>query len=100
MTTDVGKRRLLKALGIGAVGAGLHTGAIPAAWVKPVIDSVVSPAHAQIMPTPSPSPMAMPMAPEPVSVAPAGFIAVITGLLGYLGIKSLKRASADSQEKR
>ncbi|MEZ5569850.1 MAG: hypothetical protein R3E54_16185 [Halioglobus sp.] len=91
---------MLKALGVGAVGVGLQTGAIPAAWVKPVIDTVVSPANAQIMPTPSASPMAMPVAAEPVSVAPAGFIAVVTGLLGYLGIKSLKRTSADARENR
>lgn len=98
MTMDPGKRRLLKALGAGgAVGLGLKTGVIPATWVKPVIDSVVSSAHAQV--TPSPSPTAMTMA-EPVPAASTGLVAIAAGALGYLGFKSLKGAKKVSREKQ
>ncbi|MEM7194624.1 MAG: hypothetical protein AAF402_06720 [Pseudomonadota bacterium] len=38
-----GKRKTLKALALGGIGAGI---AAPAAWQKPVVDSVVLPAHA------------------------------------------------------
>lgn len=103
MTTDTGKRRLLKALGVGAVGVGIQTGAIPASWVKPVIDSVVMSAHAQVtpsptpFPTPSPSPLPSP-APVAVDVAPAGFAAVVAGLLGYLGIKRMQRNAVGKRQ--
>tara|TARA_R100000687_G_scaffold83698_1_gene89125 strand:- start:16094 stop:16537 length:444 start_codon:yes stop_codon:yes gene_type:complete len=103
MTTDTGKRRLLKALGVGVVGVGIQTGAIPASWVKPVIDSVVMSAHAQVtpsptpFPTPSPSPLPVP-SPVAVDVAPAGFAAVVAGLLGYLGIKRMQRNAAEKRQ--
>ena len=41
-----GRRRLLKALAVGG-GAVVVGASLPAAWTKPVIESVVLPAHAQ-----------------------------------------------------
>lgn len=94
MTLDPGKRKLIKALGAGgAVGLGVKTGVIPAAWVKPVIDSVIPSAHAQVSVSPSPSPMAMSAMAEPVPVASSGVIAVVAAALGYLGFKGLRKAS-------
>ena len=41
-----GRRRLLKALAVGG-GAVVVGTSLPAAWTKPVIESVVLPAHTQ-----------------------------------------------------
>lgn len=90
-TMDTGKRKLVKALGVGgAVGVGLKTGLIPAAWVKPVIDAVIPSAHAQVSVTPSPSPLA---APRPVPATSTGLLAVVAGLLGYVGLNRLRRTA-------
>lgn len=90
-TMDPGKRRLVKALGVtGAVGLGLKTGVIPAAWVKPVVDAVIPSAHAQISVSSSPSPMT---SPRPVPATSTGVLAVVAGVLGYLGITRLRRTA-------
>jgi len=97
MAIDPGKRKLLKALGAGsALGVGLKTGVIPAAWVKPVVDSVIPSAHAQLDPTPSPSPAPAPTpAPmaEPVPAATTAVLAAIAGSLSYFGARVLGRTS-------
>lgn len=104
MTTDSGKRRLLKALGAGAVGAtAVKTGVIPGSWVKPVLDSVVMSAEAQPpLPTPSPSPAPMMTDPVSVPVSPSttGFVALVAGMLGYIGFKNLSGRKAEKQEVR
>ena len=94
MTMDPGKRKLVKALGAsGAIGLGLKTGVIPASWVKPVIDSVIPSAHAQITFSPSPSPAPAAGMAEPVPVASTGLIAVVAGALGYVGFRGLRRSN-------
>jgi len=45
-TRDRSRRRLLQLLAVGGVLAGGKT--LPETWVKPVIDEVVLPAHAQM----------------------------------------------------
>ena len=44
-TGEPGRRRLIRALGVGG------TGVVISRWVKPVVDSVVLPLHAQASPT-------------------------------------------------
>lgn len=100
MENDSGKRRLLKALGVGAVGAAaVKTGVIPASWVKPVLDSVVMSAQAQ-PPMPSPSSSPVFAGPTAVPVSTSGLVALTAGILGYLGFKSLSRAKAHEPETR
>ncbi len=49
MENTVSRRRLLKALAVsGSALAGVKV--LPDAWVKPVVESVVVPAHAQASP--------------------------------------------------
>lgn len=61
MGSEESRRKLLKALGLVGAGAAIQSGLLPAAWVKPVIDSLVPSASAQDAPlnsvTPSPSPI-------------------------------------------
>ena len=47
-TTSNSRRKALKAIGVGGVLAGT----IPASWTKPVVKSVILPAHAQTSPAP------------------------------------------------
>jgi hypothetical protein len=44
------RRRLLKALGIAGGGTVVARTVLPAAWLKPVVDAVVLPLHAQASP--------------------------------------------------
>jgi hypothetical protein len=41
------RRRLLKALTAGGAGAAITAKLLPASWTRPVVDSVLLPAHAQ-----------------------------------------------------
>ena len=53
---SVDRRRLLQAaLGAGALGAL----ALPERWIRPVVDSIVVPAHAQSSPVPTIDPTGM-----------------------------------------
>jgi hypothetical protein len=45
--SSTSRRRLLKALGLGGASAAAAAGLLPARWTRPVIDSVLLPAHAQ-----------------------------------------------------
>lgn len=47
-TRETRRRRLLQLLAVGGVFAGGKM--VPETWVKPVIDEVVLPAHAQMSP--------------------------------------------------
>jgi len=47
------------------------------------------------MATPLPSAI-----PVPVSVNPGGFIGIVTGLLGYMGVKRFKGRNSRTPEKR
>jgi len=52
---DLVRRRLLKRLAL-AGGALASLMVIPKEWVKPIVDTIVVPAHAQAVSGPSPSP--------------------------------------------
>ena len=47
MSKDIDRRKLVKIITIGGV---LATVALPNSWIKPVIQSVIVPAHAQASP--------------------------------------------------
>ena len=48
-STPDSRRRLLKALSLGGAAAGLGQ-VLPERWVRPIVNSVVLPAHAQLSP--------------------------------------------------
>ncbi len=56
---QIGRRKLIAALGLGAGGAAL----LPRSWKKPIADMVEVPLHAQASPPPSP-----PQGPPPIGV--------------------------------
>ena len=71
-----GRRRLLKSLAVGG-GAMSAAKVVPEAWVKPVVDSVVLPAHSQTSPGGDPTPGGNPLGQfrsgiQVVDVLPAG----------------------------
>ncbi len=48
------RRKIIK----GVIGTGLVSGALPNSWMKPVVNTVVLPAHAQTTETTTPAPVA------------------------------------------
>ena len=49
MTTEINRRPLLKAIG-ATIGAGTALGILPKSWTRPVVHSVIVPAHAAASP--------------------------------------------------
>jgi hypothetical protein len=59
-TRELSRRKLLERVALG--GAAISVTLLPSEWVKPVVETIVVPAHAQVSgpspsaPVPSPSP--------------------------------------------
>lgn len=66
---ELSRRKLLQKLTV--VGALASVPLIPAKWIKPVIDTIVVPAHAQTVSGPSPSASSSPPTTPTVSTSPA-----------------------------
>jgi hypothetical protein len=67
---ELSRRKLLERVALG--GAAISVSLLPSRWVKPVVETIVVPAHAQVSgpspsaPLPSPSPsLSFPSTPTP-----------------------------------
>lgn len=78
------RRRVLAAI---AVGGGTAAGMLPARWSKPLVESVMLPAHAQASAAPQPDPP-----PPPVVTLPGGF--ALNGITAVVYIDPWSRTSS------